>query len=198
MKNVKKTVATATALPLAALVAFGITACGPKDDTTVSTTTVVTTTQTAEQGVPANPNAVVKTTNEGAVSALKVAQEAHQGGKVISIDREDKYSRWEVKVLENGSVTKVYVDYTGKIVGQEKGDSLDSAELAAFNGPTAALSDLIVPNSPKDAVLDEAELDIENGALVWKLDYDSVEGKDVAEIVVDGFSGAVKSKKQQF
>lgn len=180
-----KKIAKCAALPVAALLAVSLTACGDDD---ADTTTVVTTTVASETSTV---NQIVMTTNEEAVAAVKAVQ-ASRAGKIVSVDRDDRNQRWEVDVMDGNKVITLLVDYEGKVVDNQYAvETLDADDQRELTGTALPVEGLIVQHSPKDAVLDEAELDYENNRLVWQLSYDNVQDEEVAEVTLDAATGDV-------
>lgn len=186
-----KKIAKFAALPVAALLAVSLTACGDDD---AETTTVVTTTVSSETSTA---NQIVLTKNEEAVTAVK-AVEAARAGKIVGIDRDDRYQRWEVAVMDGNKVITMLVNYDGKIVDKQyKVETLDADDQRELTGTALPVEGLIAKHSPKNAVLDEAELDYENNRLVWQLSYDNVQDEEVAEVTLDAATGDVLQKEHK-
>jgi len=184
-RSLMKKFAKYAALPVAALLAVSLTACGDDD---ADTTTVVTTTVASETSTV---NQIVMTTNEEAVAAVKAVQ-ASRAGKIVSVDRDDRNQRWEVDVMDGNKVITLLVDYEGKVVDNQYAvETLDADDQRELTGTALPVEGLIVQHSPKDSVLDEAELDYENNRLVWQLSYDNVQDEEVAEVTLDAATGDV-------
>lgn len=178
------------AVPLAVVLAVGLSGCGGDGATETS---VVTTVVDSSSSV----KKVVQTTNEEAVAAVKAVQ-ASRAGKIVSVEREDSDACWKIKILDGNKVITVLVDFEGKITdSQYKVETLDFDDQQEVTGMALPVESLIVKHSPKDAILDEAELDFDDGRLVWELKYDDVQDKDVAKVKVDAASGDVVQKKMK-
>lgn len=186
-----KKIAKFAALPLAALLAVSLTACGDDD---ADTTTVVTTTVSSNTSTV---NRIVMTTNEEAVAAIKSVGSA-RAGKIVGVERDDRHQRWEVSVMDGNKVITMLVNYEGKIVDKQyKVETLDADEQRELTGTALPVEGFIVQNSPKDAVLDEAELDYDNNRLVWELSYDNVQDQEVAKVTLDAATGDVLQKEHK-
>lgn len=114
--------------------------------------------------------------------AIQLA-EGEGGGTAYKIDDEDDDQAWEVDVLlPDGTAKEVKVDRAGQtVLGTEDDDDADIQQL-----PSSTLMDAIsaaVAHTP--GVLDDAELDDEDGRLVWKVSLDQTESGDDFEIRFD-------------
>lgn len=180
------------ALPVAALLALGLAGCGDDNDKDDLTTTVTT---TASDG--STDTVLSKANLDSAKKAIAAAQKAHPNGKVIGLDRSDKYQRWEITVLNpSNQLVEVNVDYNGKVTNAkaevENPDDDDQQIinlLADLDLPN--LGDVIADNTPKDGVIDSVELENRDGTLVWELEYDNKNtNKDMLTVWADAASGA--------
>lgn len=180
------------ALPVAALLALGLAGCGDDNDKDDLTTTVTT---TASDG--STDTVLLKANLDSAKKAIAAAQKAHPNGKVIGLDRSDKYQRWEITVLNpSNQLVEVNVDYNGKVTNAkaevENPDDDDQQIinlLADLDLPN--LGDVIADNTPKDGVIDSVELENRDGTLVWELEYDNKNtNKDMLTVWADAASGA--------
>jgi|GEM_PF-4269520 len=115
------------------------------------------------------------------------------GGKVVGIDRQDDGAGgYELVVLDGNELFEVEVDASGMNPGQRTKETADAAELDRLKGATVPLADALetarteVPG--KD--IDEAEIDDENGVVVWKIELD-VDNQGSSEVRIDSASGAV-------
>lgn len=114
--------------------------------------------------------------------AIQLA-ETESGGVAYKIDDEDNDDAWEVDVLlPDGTGMEVTVDHEGtEVLGTEADDDPDVTEL-----PSTTLLDAIsaaIAHTP--GTLDDAELDEEDGRLVWKVELDATANGDDFEIHLD-------------
>lgn len=181
------------------LVVAPLAACGSADDgdadpgvppVTLPPTGTPTTDPTGQPtsgtetpGTPPGDGAV----NDGALEAIALA-EAEAGGTAYEIDRERNRDGWEVAVAVDGIEIEVFVDLTGtEVLGTEREGSIDRDELDALAGATVSLADAIrTAVDETGSVLDEAEIDVDDGLAYWK-----VELEDDSEVKVDVATGDV-------
>lgn len=114
--------------------------------------------------------------------AIQLA-ETESGGVAYKIDDEDNDDAWEVDVLlPDGTGMEVKVDRAGQnVLETENDDDADVTEL-----PSTTLMDAIsaaVAHIP--GVLDDAELDDEDGRVVWKVELDQTADGDDVELHLD-------------
>jgi uncharacterized membrane protein YkoI len=128
---------------------------------------------------------------DAAFAAIDTVEAA--GGDVVGIDREDDGAGgYQVDVLDGNELFEVEVDASGMNPGQRAKGTADAAELDRLKGiaiPLAtALETARAEVSGKD--IDEAEIDDENGVVVWKIELDA-DNQAGTEVVVDAANGAV-------
>lgn len=119
----------------------------------------------------------------GQIGAAIQLAEAESGGVAYKIDDENDDRAWEIDVLlPDGTGMEVTVDHEGtEVLGTEADDDPDVTEL-----PSTTLLDAIsaaIAHTP--GTLDDAELDEEDGRLVWKVELDATANGDDFEIHLD-------------
>lgn len=129
-------------------------------------------------------------TTEIALQAIDTAEE-HAGGTAYEIDDQDEDGTWEVDVRVEDRSVEVTVDQDGvSVVGTEE-DDLDDDDRAALDAATTSLQDAIgIAVDEVGGVLDDAELDDDNGTAYWKVELDGTDGGDDIEVRVS-LSGEV-------
>lgn len=133
--------------------------------------------------------------NDDAMAAMDTAAGAVDGGIVYKVDADDENGEpvWDIKVVAGEQKNEVTVTKEGAEILKQETDDADAedtqrAEQATVDARTA-LQTAADANDGK--VLDEMELDEENGTLVW--DIKLGEGGDEVELKVDAESGDIIS-----
>lgn len=179
------------ALPVAALLAFGLAGCGDSDNANSTATSAAGTAAVAEDGVDA------------AQGALRAARKAHPNSTVMGVERNEEDHRWEVTLLNpSKQLVEVQVDYNGKVLNPkaevETPEGDDQQILNLLNDVKLAdLSKVIAGNAQEDGVFDSAELDNQDGTVVWKLEFDDKNtGKTLLTVWADAATGDVLASEQ--
>lgn len=121
------------------------------------------------------------------------AAEADQDGTAVEIDDQDDDGTWEVTVRIGDRTVEVTVGADGEVAGTDDEDDLDAEDIAALDAATTTLAEAIeTAVAQTGGVLDDAELDEEDGTYVWKVSVDGTDaGDDDVEVHVDTVSGEV-------
>lgn len=123
----------------------------------------------------------------GDVDLDQVAQaialaESETGGTAYEIDDEDNDTAWEIDVLlPDGTAKEVKVNREGTEVLKVEDESTEHTQL-----PSTTLMDAIraaLDHTP--GVLDDAELDDEDGQIVWKVEVDKTDSGDDVDLYLD-------------
>lgn len=177
------------------LTALALTAC--TDSGTTTTTVTETTTAQAQDQTPPTENtqtttqATTETTTQSPATgedpvfaAIDAVLATHSGGIVTDIDREDGRVAYDIDVVVGNEVLELEVDADGSIREDEReGDDDDVAEARAAT-VTAADAIRQALEQVQGGVLDEAELDEDDGMIKWDIDLDDANGNDLAEISI--------------
>lgn len=122
-----------------------------------------------------------------ATALLAVATaEQETGGTAYEIDDQDDDGTWEVDVALEGRSVEVTVSADGTtVVGTEDDDDLDEEDRAGLAAATITLQDAIrVAVEEVGGVLDDAELEEEDGQHYWEVSVDTTDGDDDVEVKV--------------
>ena len=197
------------AISTIAIASLGLAACG--DDTvtpaeqpievTTSETAAAPTTEaaapTSDAAAPATSEAAPAETTadqntagaadpSSALAAITQAielAEQEAGGTAYQIDDENFDREWEIDVWIDGTNTvEVTVDAEGATVVDSREDSDDDVPAMPSTTIVEAIT-AAADHTP--GVLDGAELDEEDGVVVWKVDLDETEQGDDVEIHLD-------------
>lgn len=197
MKTTKRTLTTALALTLA----LGLTACGSDDTPTTETpaegVAVETPTETgddadADTTTSADEPAATATAPSAdpdadltdiALAAIRTA-EAEAGGEAYEIDDTDDDGTWEVDVRVGDRSVEVTVDPEGTTVLETEDDDLDGEDRAALDAATVTLTEAIeIAIDEAGGVLDDAELETDDGRQAWEVTVDTEEHDDLEVLV---------------
>ncbi|WP_161965111.1 PepSY domain-containing protein [Ornithinimicrobium cerasi] len=197
---------------LALTLSLSLAACGSADQegagvtteqtTSAETTSAETTSDDAETSSDdADDTSGTTTTGAGgedltatALAAIATA-EAEAGGTAYEIDDQDDDGTWEVDVAVDDRSVEVTVSADGSTVAETEDDDLDEDDRAALDAATITLVDAITTAVTEvDGVLDDAELEEEDGSFFWEVSVDRTSngaGDDDVEVRVDVTTGDV-------
>lgn len=177
---------------LALSAALFLSACA---DTEEDTPTVVTTTATQAETTTATEDTVAEDTVAETTVADDAASDAdpvfdaigavlteYQGGIILSIDREDRAEIYDVDVVLDGRVIELEVNSDGSLREEEREgdrDDVREAESATLTAEEAIRQAL---DQYPDGVLDEAQLEEDDGSLHWEISLDDADRTDLAEV----------------
>ena len=124
-----------------------------------------------------------------AFDAIDAVTAAVSGATVISLDRDDDDTTWDVTAVDGQEIVDFDVAQDGKATETERETDKDDvdeagrAKVAVADAITAALE------GRDGQTVDDVDLDEENGTLVWKIDFDDADGNDADEVHVDATTG---------
>ncbi|MDO5511296.1 PepSY domain-containing protein [Corynebacterium sp.] len=168
-----------------ALICVGGLALGACTDSGTTTTTVTETTTATAAATPTTEQTTATettTTGDPVFAAIDAVLAAYPGGVITDIDREDGRVTYDIDVAVGDTIVELEVDGDGTIREDER-DS-DSDDVAKSRAATVTVADAISQALDQfpDGVLDEAELDEDDGVLRWEIDLDDADGNDLAEL----------------
>lgn len=191
---------TALALALGTALSVTMVACGDSGDTTTPTvadtpaaTNVVTTASPATQATQPSPatsaspdraeNPASTTGDDPVFAAIEAVLAAHPGGIITDIDREDDRPAYDIDVVTGDIVLELEVDEDGTIREDDRDDD-DDDDIAEARAATVTAAEAIrsALDMHEGGVLDEAELDEDDGALTWEIELDDANGNDLATV----------------
>ena len=125
--------------------------------------------------------------------AIATAVDSVPGSRAYAYDRDDRDRYIEVTVIDGSTEQVVTLAINGtSIIGTENEGSLDRSDRAEFDAATVELGDAIATaKASTPGVLREADLDDENGSLVWEIQIGDVTSPNTVR--VDARSGAIVS-----
>lgn len=134
------------------------------------------------------PGAADGNLNAGAERAIALAED-EVGGTAFELDLEDDGpGQWEVSVAVDDEEHVVYVDLAGEeLLRSAQVGPLDREHRAGLDAATISITEAIaIALDEADGIVDDVDLDDENGVLVWEVSID-----DVAEVTIDVATGEV-------
>lgn len=136
------------------------------------------------------------TESEGAMSgqdavftAIGAVLAEHSGGIITEIDREDDRDEFEVDVVVGDQLIQVDVLEDGTLREDDRDDDEEDIAEAQEAQVTAEAAITTALEGRDGQILDEAQLEEEDGTLYWQIDLDQVEGGDGDELYVDAMTG---------
>lgn len=177
-------------IAVAASAGLFLAACSDTDDTvTDDPGTVVTTTE--EPG-----ESPVETTVTTADAEEQIAGEDpvfrvidavladYPDGIIVDIDREDNADSYEIDVVEGEDLIELQVDFDGAL--REDDREGDEEMVVRAQDATVTAEDAInqALELHPEGLLDEAELNDEDGTLQWRISLDDADRNDLAEVDV--------------
>ncbi|AKK08972.1 hypothetical protein HCH15_04190 [Corynebacterium testudinoris] len=177
------TIRALTLTTLAVSAGLVLSACSNSSDTAAPpSTTTATVTAEATSPAPSSSAEVAGTEEDPAFGAIDAVLAAHAGGVIVSIDRDYRDEHYEVDVVVGDQVLDLKVDYAGQ-VSEDDRDS-DSDDIRKAQNATLSAADAIrqALEQHPDGVLDDAELDEDNGRLQWEISLDDQSRNDLVEL----------------
>lgn len=157
-----------------------------------ATTEEATPTEDADTQAPADDPAAgeLDDVTAAALTAIQTA-ESETGGIAFAIDDQDDDTRWEVEVSLEGLEVEVTLSADGTTVERtEDDDELDADERQALRDLQVSLAEAIeIAHAQFGGVLDDAELDEDDGRWTWEIDL----GGANDDIHVDIMTGEIVS-----
>ncbi len=199
MFSMKKTVFTSSA----AVAALVLAACGSGSaETSAPQTSAATTsaaaTSTSATSSQAATSASSSPTPEGPaetgalLAALEQGLAARPGGIVVQVDEEDEtQDSFDLAIVVDGVKHEFTLFADGSIADEETSDDADDVARAAAAQVLAADAVRTAAEGRGGQVATDLDLDDQNGALVWEVDFEDARGNDVGSVKVDALTGEV-------
>lgn len=194
MFSMKKTVFTSSA----AVAALALAACGSGSAETSAPQTSAATTAAAATSSQAATSASPSPTVEGPaetgalLTALEQGLAARPGGIVVQADEEDEtQDSFDLDIVVDGVKHELTVFADGSIADEETSDDADDVARAAAAQVLAADAVRTAAEGRGGQVATDLDLDDQNGALVWEVDFEDARGNDVGSVKVDALTGEV-------
>lgn len=144
-----------------------------------------TDTTTEQETTTAQDTTAEQTTGEDPVfSALSAALNEHAGGIIIAVDREDDTDTYDIDLVVGEEVVELKVDADGTVREDERereGEDVVDAQNATVTAEEAIREAL---DQNPEGILDDAELDENDGTLQWDISLDDADRNDLAEVTI--------------
>lgn len=199
MFSMKKTVFTSSA----AVAALVLAACGSGSaetsapQTSAATTSAAATSASATSSqatTSASPSPTLEGPAEtGALlTALEQGLAARPGGIVVQADEEDEtQDSFDLDIVVDGVKHELTVFADGSIADEETSDDADDVARATAAQVLAADAVRTAAEGRGGQVATDLDLDDQNGALVWEVDFEDARGNAVGSVKVDALTGEV-------
>lgn len=194
MFSMKKTVFTSSAT----VAALALAACGSGSAETSAPQTSAATTSASATSSQAATSASPSPTPEGPaetgalLAALEQGLAARPGGIVVQADEEDDtQDSFDLDIVVDGVKHEFTVFADGSIADEETSDDADDVARAAAAQVLAADAVRTAAEGRGGQVATDLDLDDQNGALVWEVDFEDARGNDVGSVKVDALTGEV-------
>ncbi|WP_087114707.1 PepSY domain-containing protein [Micrococcus luteus] len=129
--------------------------------------------------------------DEPAYAVIDAVLERHGDGIIVAVDADDDDTTWEVDVVVGEEVKELDVTADGDITETDRDSDPEDVQKAKEAEVTAQQA-LDTAREGRDGVtLDEMDLDDDNGALQWAVEFDREDGSDGPEVKIDARSGEV-------
>ena len=199
---------------LALTLALGLAACGTDDTPSISTagqpaaeaSSEPTTDSAADDSTASdtaddtNGGDDAAATDAGSADDLTAAAlaaiataEAEAGGTAYEIDDQDDDGTWEIDVRVGDRSVEITVSADGAtVVETDDDDDLDSDDRAALDAATITLTEAIeIAINEVGGVLDDAELETDDGQHAWEVTVDT-DAKDDVDVLVSVTGEVIK------
>ena len=187
---------TSLTIALALSASLGLAACGSDDDVAAPGVTAGTTDAVATAAVAATDETTTEETTgavppPGAEDVTTIAlnaiasAETETAGTAYEIDDQDDDGTWEVDVRVDDRSVEVTVSADGTTVVSTEEDDLDSDDRDALDAASITLVEAIkIAVQEVGGVLDDAELEEEDGTYGWEISLDGTDSGDDIEVLV--------------
>ncbi|RSZ61687.1 hypothetical protein EAH68_11425 [Corynebacterium hylobatis] len=175
-------------IAIAASAGLFLAACADTDDTVADDPGTVTTTATTPGASPVETTMTTADTDpqiEGEDPVFRVIDAVlaeYSDGIIVDIDREDDADSFEIDVVQGEDLIELQVDFDGAL--REDDREGDGEQVLRAQDATVTAEDAIQQalELHPEGLLDEAELDEEDGTLQWRISLDDADRNDLAEV----------------
>lgn len=129
--------------------------------------------------------------SDPAFDAIDAVKGAAAGATVISMDRDDDDTMWDVTVVDGEETVEYDVTQDGQVTETERENDKDDVDEAGRAKVAVADAITTALEGRDGQTVDDVDLDEEDGTLVWKIDFDDADGKDADEAYVDATTGDI-------
>lgn len=199
MFSMKKTVFTSSA----AVAALVLAACGSGSAETSAPQTSAATTGAAATSASATSSQAATSaspspTPEGPaetgalLAAIEQGLAARPGGTVVQVDEEDEtQDSFDLAIVVDGIKHEFTLFADGSVADEKTSEDAEDVARAAAAQVLAADAVRTAAEGRGGQVATDLDLDDQNGALVWEVDFEDARGNDLGSVKVDALTGDV-------
>lgn len=173
-----------------------VTAEAPAPSSSASSATAAESSASASASASPSSATSAPYTNDDVKAAIDAALAQYANGTLVSVDSADHGQSFEIDLVDGETVHELRVDRSGNVTVEESStepnsDDVTEAREAQVSGREAIDKAL---EGRADLVVDKAELDRDNGVLMWEVELDDAAGRDAAKVWVNAVDGSVTSR----
>ncbi|HKM24978.1 MAG TPA: PepSY domain-containing protein, partial [Corynebacterium sp.] len=174
-------------IALAASAGLALSACTTSDDTAAEdpgtvVTTVETPGDTPVETTVTTADAAEQVAGEDPIfDVINAALAEYPGGIIVDIDREDNTDSYEIDLVQGDQLIELQVDFDGTLREDDREGDDDLIVRAQNATVTAQEAIREALELHPEGLLDELDLEDEDGALLWKVSLDDADRNDLAE-----------------
>lgn len=194
MFSMKKTVLVSSG----AVLALTLAACGSGSaETSAPQTSVATSSAAAGSQATASaspsPTTIEGPAETGAlIAAIEQGLVARPGGTVVQVDEEDEtQDSFDLAVVVDGVKHEFTLFADGSVADEKTSEDAEDVARAAAAQVLAADAVRTAAEGRGGQVATDLDIDDQNGALMWEVDFEDARGNDLGSVKVDALTGEV-------
>ncbi len=194
MFSMKKTVLVSSG----AVLALTLAACGSGSaETSAPQTSVATSSAAADSQATASaspsPTTIEGPAETGAlIAAIEQGLVARPGGTVVQVDEEDEtQDSFDLAVVVDGVKHEFTLFADGSVADEKTSEDAEDVARAAAAQVLAADAVRTAAEGRGGQVATDLDIDDQNGALMWEVDFEDARGNDLGSVKVDALTGEV-------
>lgn len=194
MFSMKKTVLVSSG----AVLALTLAACGSGSaETSAPQTSVATSSAAADSQATASaspsPTTIEGPAETGAlIAAIEQGLVARPGGTVVQVDEEDEtQDSFDLAVVVDGVKHEFTLFADGSVADEKTSEDAEDVARAAAAQVLAADAVRTAAEGRGGQVATDLDIDDQNGALMWEVDFEDARGNDLGSDKVDALTGEV-------
>lgn len=194
MFSMKKTVLVSSG----AVLALTLAACGSGSaETSAPQTSVATSSAAAGSQATASaspsPTTIEGPAETGAlIAAIEQGLVARPGGTVVQVDEEDEtQDSFDLAVVVDGVKHEFTLFADGSVADEKTSEDAEDVARAATAQVLAADAVRTAAEGRGGQVATDLDIDDQNGALMWEVDFEDARGNDLGSVKVDALTGEV-------
>ncbi|WHS50444.1 hypothetical protein QM007_00170 [Rothia sp. SD9660Na] len=194
MFSMKKTVLVSSG----AVLALTLAACGSGSaETSAPQTSVATSSAAAGSQATASaspsPTTIEGPAETGAlIAAIEQGLVARPGGTVVQVDEEDEtQDSFDLAVVVDGVKHEFTLFADGSVADERTSEDAEDVARAAAAQVLAADAVRTAAEGRGGQVATDLDIDDQNGALMWEVDFEDARGNDLGSVKVDALTGEV-------